>query len=215
MSIDASLLNAGIESDQTFLRLYRWERATVSLGYFQKSEQFKASGGPLSQLPTVQRLSGGGAILHEHEWTYTLVTPGSRLGKQDPLELYTAVHTSLIEVFERRGLICQLRGHEAAFDSEQFLCFGRGDARDIVCGTHKVVGSAQRRRRGAVLQHGSILIRHSSLTPQYPGLADLGASGPWGPEFASEVSCRIIEAFRLEPVSNVTTPEVSNHLTDP
>jgi lipoate-protein ligase A len=55
----------------------------------------------------------------------------------------------------------------------EFLCFGRGDAFDVVLGGHKVLGSAQRRRKGAILQHGSLVLRRSSFAPQFPGIADL------------------------------------------
>ena len=59
------------------------------------------------------------------------------------------------------------------FEAEPFLCFSRGDARDIVLGQHKVLGSAQRRRRGAVLQHGSLLLALSEFAPEFPGLREL------------------------------------------
>ena len=65
--------------------------------------------------------------------------------------------------------------------NREFLCFGRGDAQDLVVDTptgevHKVLGSAQRRRRGAVLQHGSLLLRRSDAAPEFPGLFDLAAA---------------------------------------
>ena len=58
---------------------------------------------------------------------------------------------------------------------QPFLCFSRGDSRDILLNGHKIVGSAQRRRKGAVLQHGSILLRASEFASEFPGIADLAA----------------------------------------
>ena len=60
----------------------------------------------------------------------------------------------------------------------EFLCFGRGDSRDIVLHGHKIVGSAQRRRRGAVLQHGSLLLRRSEHAPSFPVCSTWPLCGP-------------------------------------
>ena len=66
-----------------------------------------------------------------------------------------------------------MRGETNKLAAEPFLCFGRGDEHDLVVGAYKVLGSAQRRRRGAVVQHGSLLLAASEHAPQFPGIADL------------------------------------------
>ena len=77
-----------------------------------------------------------------------------------------------LPVLRSQELPCRLRGkvNEAA---EPFLCFLRKDANDIVSGPVKLVGSAQRRRRGAILQHGSIVLRRSEHAPEIVGVQDL------------------------------------------
>ncbi|MFK7818592.1 MAG: biotin/lipoate A/B protein ligase family protein [Planctomycetaceae bacterium] len=172
MRIDEELLNVAASNEVNTLRFYQWSEPTISLGYFQKD--VRAPEG-LEQLPVVQRLSGGGAILHHHELTYSLSLGRSHPCVLDPTGIYRVVHAAIIECLGELGFECSLRG-EAASDptNKSFLCFSRSDPNDIVHRAHKVVGSAQRRRRGAVLQHGSILLRTSEFAPEIPGIVDLG-----------------------------------------
>lgn len=170
MAYDAALLNGSLARDEAILRIYRWSEPTLSLGHFQKKlpDDLPDS---LRRLPRVRRLSGGGAILHHHEWTYSCaVPPGHPLAKRGTI-LYEVVHAALIESLRQLGVNARMRG--TTTDEHPFLCFLRSDARDILVGENKIVGSAQRRRRGAVLQHGSLLLRTSSLSPRVPGLFDL------------------------------------------
>lgn len=75
MSMDAALLQLAAERERSVVRIYQWSEPTVTLGYFQGSEQSLES--PFPGLPVVRRLSGGGAILHDQEITYSLVLPAS------------------------------------------------------------------------------------------------------------------------------------------
>jgi hypothetical protein len=125
----------------------------------------------LQALPRVRRLSGGGAILHHFEWTYSCAIPRTHRLAQKAEQLYEIAHGALIRSLGNLGVQAQLRG-EASSD-QAFLCFLRGDPRDVVVLRQKVAGSAQRRRRGAVLQHGSVLLQRSPLAPAVPGISDL------------------------------------------
>jgi lipoate-protein ligase A len=112
--------------------------------------------------------------LHHREWTYSCVLPPEHPLSAEPIRLYDLVHQEIVALLNEHDVSAQLRGD--AFpksESEPFLCFGRQDPRDIVLGSHKIVGSAQRRRRGAVLQHGSLLLERSEFAPMYAGLFDL------------------------------------------
>jgi lipoate-protein ligase A len=97
--------------------------------------------------------------------------------------LYDACHETLAETLVEMGVAAKLfrppeaacQGSNADRDSNQpFLCFARRTCGDIVCRGVKIVGSAQRRSRGAVLQHGSILLDCSACAPELPGIAQLG-----------------------------------------
>lgn len=173
MAVDEALLEAARFEGLAAVRFYRWAEPTLSLGYFQKSPPDDLPV-ELQTLETVRRLSGGGAILHHHEWTYSCVLPAGHALKEEPARLYDLVHEEMIAWFRRHDIPAALRGSSAGKQMEEpFLCFGREDPRDIVLGSHKIVGSAQRRRRGAVLQHGSVLLNRSPYAPMYPGLQDL------------------------------------------
>ena len=174
MALDEALLEAAVEGSAPAMRWYQWEEPTLSLGYFQSEEEVPQEFAE-AKLPVVRRLSGGGAILHDQEWTYSLTLPASHPAASQPSELYLTIHRALIGVLSTAGYNVSLRrdAPEATGLTGAFLCFSRGDDFDVVLGTRKVLGSAQRRRRGAVLQHGSLVLRASRLAPQFPGLFDL------------------------------------------
>jgi len=172
MALDEALLEAALEQGQCAVRWYRWNSATVSLGYFQKSEAAAAIP-RLNGLPVVRRLTGGGAILHHHEWTYSCAVPPDHPLAQTPLQIYERVHERIIAALAERGVSSTFRGSSLSHAEGEFLCFRRGDPRDVVLNGQKIVGSAQRRRRGAVLQHGSLLLRRSDYAPEFPGVLDL------------------------------------------
>ena len=172
MAVDEVLLEAAAAGPSCTLRIYEWDQATVSLGYFQSADDPSLES-RFPQLPKVKRLSGGGAILHHHEVTYSIALPDGHPLAVSPGVLYEEVHRRVMAMLARLGVEVRLRGEALKLAAEPFLCFSRGDARDIVLGPHKILGSAQRRRRGAVLQHGALLLARSEFAPEFPGLAEL------------------------------------------
>lgn len=173
MRIDAELLDKVSRcSERAFVRIYQWSAPTISLGYFQKDAVLDHR---WQGCPVVKRLTGGGAILHDRELTYSVALPANHPFRHTPVAAYEHVHQAIIALLKSMGAVCQLRGEtaEVAREDEPFLCFLRGDPRDVVIGSNKIIGSAQRRRKGAILQHGSILMRSSPLLDEVPGLLDL------------------------------------------
>lgn len=185
MALDETLLESAIERDCCTLRWYRWDRATASLGYFQGHAEL-ARDPQVAGLPVVRRLSGGGTIVHDHEWTYCLTLPAGQRVVHQPHELYDIVHCEIVAGLREAGFEVRLRGQTVKAAPEPVLCFSRQDSHDVVSGVHKVLGSAQRRRKGALLQHGSLILRASSAAAQHPGIQDLNPQ-------ASEVSLSLIE----------------------
>jgi len=176
MAIDEALLERAIDCHTGHFRWYRWSRPTISLGYFQEHNP-EAVPETMQSLDVVRRLTGGGAILHHRELTYSCSLPPDHAWSQDPSQLYRDLHEIIRAALYSQGFECEFRGVPKTFTSgEPFLCYARGDERDLVVGQDKVVGSAQRRRKGALLQHGSILLNRSEYAPQFPGLDDLAAS---------------------------------------
>jgi len=172
MALDALLLEWAADQGQSSCRWYQWSGPTISLGYFQQEmpaelrERFRS-------LPVVRRLTGGGAILHHHELTYSLTLAPSHPLANEPRRLYDLVHDAVVAELRAGGISASLRGESHSELGGNFLCFSRGDSFDVVCGGYKILGSAQRRRRGAVLQHGSLLWARSEWAPEFPGICDL------------------------------------------
>lgn len=171
MAIDQALLES-VEADRrATLRLYVWSEPTLSIGYFQKLSD-RVGHDESAGLACVRRATGGGAILHHHELTYSVVIPVER--QTGPrMDLYQQTHLAVINVLSEYGIGAipfrlagsnrgPLRDSEKKDSSvEPFLCFQRRSDEDLIVGGYKVLGSAQRKSRHAVLQHGSLLIRAS------------------------------------------------------
>ena len=172
MAVDEALLMSAAEHQQPTLRFYMWRPATLSLGYFQcqsDRQLHSASNG----CDVVRRASGGGAILHDGELTYCFATP-SRNRFRGAERFYQAFHESLVEVLSEAGIVAQLHQESEGINEHAFLCFQRRASGDVILGGHKIGGSAQRRWRSALVQHGSILLEKSEFAPELPGLRDLG-----------------------------------------
>ena len=176
MAVDEMLLERAQEQAVACLRFYRWSEPTLSLGYFQSYDD-RQEHPPSLPCAAVRRLTGGGAIVHDTELTYSIVLPGAHPLAARRDELYRAVHDSLIEALGRLGVTARLcdTTDKIAAAREPFLCFQRRSPGDVLIGHIKVCGSAQRRRKGAVLQHGSLLWQTSPAAPELPGVADIAA----------------------------------------
>jgi lipoate-protein ligase A len=174
MAVDEVLLESAAEAGQATLRFYQWSEPTLSLGYFQYHHE-RRKHIPSRDCALVRRQTGGGAIMHDREWTYSLALPVAHPLATDATRLYEAVHDALqvtlaqwkIEV----AVLSQPSG--LAAHEQPFLCFERRAQGDVVCDGVKICGSAQRRRRGAILQHGSLLLARSAHAPELPGLREI------------------------------------------
>lgn len=174
MAVDQVLLETVRLDRRPCLRLYQWNEPTVSLGYFQHFADRKQHPASLS-CPLVRRATGGGAICHDQEVTYSLVIPVEQLPGQDSRQLYTLVHQTIIEELQQYRIDAKLRSLPGAppAGQEPFLCFQRKTPGDILVGRDKVAGSAQRRYRGIVLQHGSVLLDRCPFAPEVIGITQL------------------------------------------
>ena len=171
MALDEALLDA-VAEDPSFalLRTYGWTEPTLSLGYFQAFAESRRDA-RWHDVPVVRRPTGGGAIWHHHELTYALVVPVVHPLARPAASLYHAVHSALAALLCRHGVETVPRGSgtPSPAAARPFLCFADRDPEDLVCQGAKIAGSAQRRRSGAILQHGSMLLRQSAITPEFRG----------------------------------------------
>jgi len=158
---EALMLRVGAGQSPPTLRLYQWDPPTISLGYFQPFEAVAALPEPEASLTVVRRLTGGGAILHDRELTYSLMLPAAHsLVKGRPNRLYELAHDAVIECFSALGIDANRDGEtdDSGAAKGPFFCFSRRHCFDVLIGADKVTGSAQRRTKTALLQHGSIIL---------------------------------------------------------
>jgi lipoate-protein ligase A len=173
MAVDEVMLEQVATAPEPVLRFYAWEQPTLSLGYFQGLAD-RDMHVPSRNCPVVRRSTGGGAILHDREITYSVALPLADRWSTQPGQLYDVFHGSLVAALKDMGIPATLC--EATLRSplgEPFLCFQRRAKGDVLVAGHKIAGSAQRRRQGAMLQHGSVLLVGSPAAPELPGLLDL------------------------------------------
>jgi lipoate-protein ligase A len=178
MALDEALLDvvSAPEKSGAVLRTYGWSEPTLSLGYFQRLAQVRGDS-RFRTVAMVRRPTGGGAIWHHHELTYALAVPSEHPLARPSTRLYQAVHAAIVGGLVGFGIQVDRRGEVfPPPDCERIrplLCFTDRSADDILFEGTKVVGSAQRRREGAVLQHGSFLLARSCQTPELAGLCDV------------------------------------------
>lgn len=172
MAADETMLRTAAESGLASLRWYRWSEPTLSLGYFQPASD-RHSDPRLARLAWVRRASGGGALVHHHEVTYALALPAGSEWQPKGEAWICRVHHAITAALaslgaETRAVVC---GEERKLGP--VLCFLDQTPGDLLAAGSKVVGSAQRKQKGALLQHGGILLERSEFAPDLPGVADL------------------------------------------
>jgi len=165
MEIDSACLKEAEESSSplTVVRFYQWSSATVSLGKHQTPDRAcDINFCLLHKLPIVHRPTGGRAVLHDNELTYSVVSNDPALFPlNDLMATYHVISQALQEGFRRFGI-----SSEAAAGSKeagrprttgkQSPCFSSPTRHELMSGGRKLAGSAQRRLRKSFLQHGSI-----------------------------------------------------------
>jgi lipoate-protein ligase A len=247
MGVDEALLATAIRTGRPSLRFYRWQGPWLSLGYGQGLDRERVAACNRAGVGVVRRVTGGRAVLHGSDLTYSLAAREGQLppGLMASYELVAEILIQALEVLgveavasgtlPRQGQTLQQRFQvdpERAVDRSSeagFDCFARPANREICVAGQKLAGSAQRRAKGGILQHGSIRLaadppaarRASSLDGAgATSLAELGVDST--PEVL-RVAC--IEAFertlgRLE-VGDLTAEEragaderVRNHERD-
>ena len=197
MAVDQAILESANETGQTTLRFYQWTPATVSLGYFQSINDRDGHSASVNA-PLVRRATGGGAIVHDRELTYSLCVPSrSRWADENQL-IYTRMHSALIDCLAESGVTASLVEQPAKFDKEPFLCFQRRAVGDVLCRDFKICGSAQRRIEKSILQHGSILLSQSPAAPELPGVNELENKSISPEELQTKLLDHIARNFELE-----------------
>ena len=162
MAVDEVLLDGvAAGSAPPTLRFYQWAPPCLSLGYFQPFEVVDVDGCRALGVDLVRRPTGGRAILHDRELTYSVALPARLLGDDGGvLPSYHRLSLALEAGLSRLGVPVARAPESAGQPAPAHgpVCFDRPSAHEILLDGRKLVGSAQVRRAAAILQHGSILI---------------------------------------------------------
>lgn len=143
------------------LRFYGWKPPAVSIGYFQRlEEEVDLEACRRLGIDWVKRPTGGRAVLHDQEVTYSVVI-AQKLLPGSVLETYRVLAAGLVEGLRMLGLPAALVGRDEQNAGERGLsaaCFDAPSWYEIAVEGRKIVGSAQVRSHGVILQHGSVPI---------------------------------------------------------
>ncbi len=174
MALDeAILLSVKSGASPTTVRVYRWEEASVSVGYRQKILADYSS-----PVPLVRRPTGGRAVFHDDEYTVSVI------GRNDSfkdfgnmLATYMAISSSILAGLALFGVEGSLvpKDRPAIKSKKTPICFDISSVYEILCFGKKIVGSAQRRLKDAFLQQSSIPLFID--TQKFPPMSDIFKDG--------------------------------------
>lgn len=156
MAVDDALAEGVRAGGPPVLRVYRWSPPCLSLGRNQPSGGYDRAEIARRRLDVVRRPTGGRAVLHQRELTYSAAAPQGALG--GPRQAYSAINRALVAGLRRLGVpaLLQPAGTERAPLPSLAPCFEQPVEGEVTAQGRKLVGSAQRTEDGVMLQHGSL-----------------------------------------------------------
>lgn len=174
MAIDEALLARAIEGGrrEAIVRIYRWDSPALSVGAHMHVPEAVRMRCRRAGIEVVRRITGGGAVLHSGDLTYSVVAPH---GGRGVMQTYRWVAGGLIRALDVLGLSARVARRSGPAGA--LACFAAPTGADIEVGGRKICGSAQVRRDAWFLQHGSIPIGDvRSQTAQLLGIESVGGS---------------------------------------
>lgn len=163
MQIDSDLLDLAIEKkyDEPIFRLYGWSPACISLGRNQKDDFLDMDFLKNNNIDVVRRLTGGRALLHDKELTYSYICPVNYLQNgENVTESYKEISQFLIDKLAKIGIHTDF-GTKKQIKTKFDYCMLLSTGADLCYQGKKLIGSAQCRKNGYILQHGSILLDYN------------------------------------------------------
>lgn len=158
MAIDQAIMEAvGTGTVPPTLRFYAWSPACLSLGYAQHADEVDLKRLDDAGWDIVRRPTGGKAILHTDELTYSISAPDTHpIMRGGILESYQRISEALLAGLSLLQVDAMMTSKEAAGRAEGPVCFEVPSNFEVTSGGRKLIGSAQVRRQKTVLQHGTI-----------------------------------------------------------
>jgi len=160
MAFDHFLAVNILPTDTPILRFYGWHPYCISLGYHQKDKSLDLAAIKKAGYEAVRRPTGGSAIFHSEELTYSFIVPKTGLSQQ---QIYHTIHLYIADALQQIGYEVSLNEREPNENylkkgRATFACFNRSAHSEIQFAGRKILGSAQKIYQKSVLQHGSLLI---------------------------------------------------------
>jgi len=180
MAADLFLLESCVKEHAVVVRMYEWVPASITVGYMQKvSEALDFTAMEKDMVAWVRRPTGGRAVLHEHDLTYSCIFPTAVTAMGiNVMETYAIISKCLMAGLTHAGIACTVMD---SFDRMRetkreikLPCFLAPNREEIMVQGRKLVGSAQKRTAAAVLQHGSIPVDDAyRKLPDYVRLSEI------------------------------------------
>lgn len=150
MAVDQAWLE---QSTIPVLRIYTWDQPTVTMGYAQSLPKLQDA---LPGWPVIRRWTGGGVVLHNEDFTYSVIVPPNDPWTETPaVESYRRIHGSLASALSENGFPgCRLATQEDVIEAP--FCFVAPAVHDVIRGPVKVAGAGQRRGKLGLLHQGSV-----------------------------------------------------------
>ncbi len=172
MAIDEVLLSSKVP----VLRFYQWKPNSVSIGRFQDIKDIDMDFCKKNKIDIVRRITGGKTVLHEQELTYSFIVDKNKL-PSSIIESYNIISNALMRGLQILGLNPKMNKAKIV-NKDNPVCFQETSFNEVVINQKKIVGSAQVRVKGKLLQHGSILTgidnrKYSNCFVHKPGIDEL------------------------------------------
>jgi lipoyl(octanoyl) transferase len=155
MAIDEAIMNF---CDAPSLRVYSWKNPSISMGQNQSAKnEINLARCKEENVDVVRRITGGKAVLHENDITYSFIIPQDMLSMpSDVLESYKVIAHALVIALEKIGISSKIVQQKEKVSNA--VCFSSANWYELVVNGKKISGSAQRRMKEAILQHGPVLL---------------------------------------------------------
>jgi len=164
MLIDEQILDNAVKNNEKepVLRFYGWKPACVSIGRNQSAENINIEYCKSQQIDIVRRATGGRALLHDDEVTYSFVCPVDFLESGSSIiASYKEISSAIIEGFKNINIKLELGGRKKIEASHDY-CMLLSTGADLSYNGIKLIGSAQFRKHSYILQHGSVLFSYNA-----------------------------------------------------
>lgn len=157
MALDEAIAMSVANSSAVLtLRLYKWRQPSVSIGAFQKISDIDTNFCQIHNIPIVRRITGGKAILHDSELTYSVCGKNEGIFSKSLFDTYMTISLALQKALNYLGVKTEMREDKTNTLANHAICFNATSFAEIMYNKHKLIGSAQKRFKQSFLQHGSI-----------------------------------------------------------